>query len=132
MEVKSTPQLVHIPMAALHAQLTDFHHFGHSLPPQVINYRVEGDTCSFTLQGLADISLHIFRKDPDHIIYSNTADKPFPFHLHFFLYPEDENTCQLMVAFEGDLNPMLALIVRGPLQNFVNLLAEKIASHISL
>lgn len=129
MEVKSTPQLIHRPAIELYARLTDLKSFGSSLPPQVTHFKVEGDTCSFTIQGMADISLHISRKDPDHITYSSLSQKPFPFHLHFLLSEEDEQTCWLTVVFEGDLNPMLALMARGPLQNFVDIVAERFSNH---
>lgn len=129
MEVKSSPHLVHQPTAELHARLTDLSRFGSSLPPQVTRYQVEGDTCSFTIQGMADISLHISRKDPDHITYSSLSEKPFPFHLHFLLSEEDEQTCWLTVAFVGELNPMLAMMARGPLQNFVDMVAERLSTY---
>ncbi|MGC8865280.1 MAG: hypothetical protein ACP5O2_06100 [Bacteroidales bacterium] len=129
MEVKSTPHLVHRSAAELHARLIDLSRLGSSLPPQVTRYQVNGDTCSFTIQGMADISLYISRKDPDHVTYSSLSDKPFPFHLHFWLSEEDEQTCALTVVFEGDLNPMLAMMARGPLQNFVNLLAQKLSEN---
>jgi hypothetical protein len=126
MEVKSNPQLVHLPLEALYARLTDLGSFGHSLPPQVTHFRAEGDSCSFTIQGMADISLRITTKKPDHITYSSISEKPFPFHLHFYLEEEDSQTCRLTVVFEGDLNPMMTMMARGPLQNFVNMVSEKI------
>ncbi|MDK2910092.1 MAG: hypothetical protein PWR20_1659 [Bacteroidales bacterium] len=127
MEVKSTPHLVNRPATELYARLTDLSRFGHSLPPQVTNFHTEGDTCSFTIQGMADITLNITHKTPNHIIYSNSSEKPFPFHLHFYLEEEDLQSTRLTVAFEGELNPMLAIMARGPLQNFVNMVVDKIA-----
>ncbi len=131
MEVKSNPQLVHLPLEELYVRLTDLGRFGHSLPPQVTHFQVKGDTCSFTLQGMADISLRITTKDPNHITYSSTSDKPFAFHLHFYLEEEDTQTSRLTVEFQGDLNPMMAMMARGPLQNFVNAVSEKIAEKTS-
>lgn len=127
MEVKSTLSLVHLSLADLHARLCDLNNFRHALPPQVSHFRVEGDTCSFSLQGLADITLQLTLKAPEHIVYASLAEKPFPFHLHFYLEEEDPQTSRVTVEFNAELNPMMALMARGPLQNFVNLVAEKLA-----
>ena len=37
--------------------LSDFNNFEKLLPEQVINWQTSGNTCSFTIKGMADIAL---------------------------------------------------------------------------
>ncbi len=112
----------------LYNYLTDLERFRESLPEQVTNYRTQGDSCSFTIQGMADISLTIISKTPfESVVFNNTTEKPFPFSLHFDITHTGTDASRVTVSFRGELNPMLAMIAKGPLQNFVNLVAERLS-----
>jgi len=126
-EFKSHPALVSVSTEKLYDYLTNLERFRESLPEQVTNYRTDGDSCSFTIQGMADISLTITEKIPyETVVFNNSLEKPFPFSLHFDIAHTGTDACRVTVAFRGELNPMLAMIAKGPLQNFVNLVAEKL------
>ncbi len=126
-EIKSHPAPVMVSNEKLFNYLTDLESFRDSLPEQVTNYRTEGDSCAFTIQGMADISLTITSKIPfESVVFSNIDGKPFPFSLHFEIEHTGTDASRVNVSFRGELNPMLAMIAKGPLQNFVNLVAERL------
>lgn len=113
----------------LFSYLTDLERFRSSLPEQVTNYKVEGNRCSFTIQGMADLSLEITQAIPtEKVVFSNTSPKPFPFHLKFDIASLNDESCEVMVTFEGDLNPMILMMAKAPLQTFVNMVAQKLAT----
>lgn len=127
--ISSSKTLVNQSADQLFNYLTDLERFRNSLPEQVTNYRVEGNSCSFTIQGMADLSLTITQAIPfEKVVFSNANPKPFPFALVFDFTALTPQTCQLVVTFQGDLNPMLLMMAKGPLQTFVNMVAQKIAT----
>jgi hypothetical protein len=113
----------------VYSYLTDLERFRNSLPEQVTNYKVDGNRCSFTIQGMADLSLEITESIPtEKVVFSNANPKPFPFHLTFDLTALTDNSSQVVVTFNGDLNPMILMMAKGPLQTFVNMVAQKLAA----
>ena len=129
-ELSSNPAKVSKSSEELFVYLTNLERFHDSLPEQVTHYRVEGDTCSFTIQGMADLTLKITQKEPFRkVVFSNAHDKPFPFRLIFDIEAgSSEQECKVVVSFAGELNPMLAMLAKGPLQNFVELVATRLSS----
>ncbi|HNQ60216.1 MAG TPA: hypothetical protein PK028_06375 [Bacteroidales bacterium] len=127
MNLKSnTIEVRHCP-EDLFAYLTDLNRLQQALPPQVINYHVEGDACSFTIEGMTDISLLISMKIPyTRVVYSNAVDKPFSFSLVFDISPAAENKSMVSVAFEARANSFLSGILKKPMQNFVDLVSQKL------
>jgi hypothetical protein len=127
--ISSSKTLVNQSADHLFTYLTDLERFRSSLPEQVTNYKVEGNRCSFTIQGMADLSLEITQAIPfEKVIFSNASAKPFPFALVFDIAALTDQSCQVMVTFEGDINPMLLMMAKGPLQTFVNMVAQKLAT----
>ncbi|HAL65058.1 MAG: hypothetical protein XD81_1045 [Bacteroidetes bacterium 38_7] len=119
-EIKRSPEFIY-------TYLTDLNRLQHAFPQQIINFRVEGDACSFTIQGMADVSLLISVKQPNSkVVYSNAKDKPFPFSLFVDILPANENNSMVSVGFEAKTNPFLTGILKNPMENFVNLMVQKL------
>lgn len=105
--------------------LTDFNNFGKLMPPQVTNWQSNNDECSFTITGMASISLKIKEKIPPTNINIVSAGKsPFNFELKVILEPVNDTSCKAQVVLEAQLNPMLRMMAEKPLTNFVNLLVK--------
>ncbi|MBN2174871.1 MAG: hypothetical protein JW731_12115 [Bacteroidales bacterium] len=107
--------------------LSDFNNFKELLPPQVTNWSSDGTTCSFTIQGMADISLKIEgKKEYELIAYAAVDDKPFPLSLTTHIKPDGNNLSMVTIILEAQLNTMLKMMASRPLQNFVNMLVEQL------
>jgi carbon monoxide dehydrogenase subunit G len=125
-EFKSTPVDIHKPASEIYQFLNNFNNFEQLLPDQVINWQVSNDTCSFTIKGMADLALAMGSNQPDKSIsYLSIAPSPFDFSLNFELNEKD-NTTSVQSQLSAKLNPMLKMMASRPLQNFVNLLVEKL------
>ena len=55
------------------------------------------------------------------------ASSKLDFSLNVLINQVSENTCESQLKFEGDFNPMMAMMVKGPLQKFIDTLAENAA-----
>lgn len=127
--IKSNQEAIAASPEAVFSLLADYRNFNELLPEQVTNWKVSDDTCSFTIKGMADISLKISQRQPfSLVVYSSLSPTPFPFELVFNI---NENGAQSAVIceFRGELNPMLQMLARSPLQSFVNMVAERLRIH---
>ncbi|MBW6478449.1 MAG: hypothetical protein K0B37_03405 [Bacteroidales bacterium] len=112
--------------------LGDFTNFEHLMPEQIRNWKADKDTCSFTIEGLADLSMRIASKNPDRNIHIIADGKnPIDYTLDCFLFDVNEKSCKVELVFNADLNPFIKSVASRPLQNFVNMLATKLQEHFA-
>ena len=101
--------------------------FGKLMPEQVINWKSADDSCSFTIKGMTDLSMRISEKTPNSKIVIIPGDNPpFPFSLIFQLNEEQKEITKAQILFNAELSMMMELLAKNPLQNFINLLVEKL------
>lgn len=130
--IKGTPKVISASAKEVFDFLADFRNFNELLPEQVTNWRTSGDECSFTIKGMADITLKITKAEPNKLItYSATGKPPFPFSLDFPLEIVSEKETQTSAIFNGELNMMLEMLAKTPLQNFCNIVTEKLQKHFA-
>lgn len=109
--------------------LSDFNNFKTLMPPQVTNWQSTSDTCTFTINNMATVGMKIESKTPHskiHII-SDGGKVPFSFTLDVLLTPLNDSNCTGQLVFDADIPIFLRPMVEGPLGNFFNLLAKKMA-----
>ncbi|MFH1321108.1 MAG: hypothetical protein ABII90_10700 [Bacteroidota bacterium] len=107
--------------------LSDFNNFEKIMPNQVINFESTIDECSFTLQGVPVIGMHIVDRLPNsEIRIESTVKSPFEFNLSCKIDNTDKDKCNSQLVFESELDPMMEMLVENLLQNFFNLLVEKL------
>ncbi len=96
------------------------------MPPQVSNWQSTADQCSFNIQGMADIGLVIEEKLPfSSIRIAATAATPISLWMTWQFSQQESHTATALII-DANLNPMLSVMVKTPLTNFVNLLVDKL------
>jgi hypothetical protein len=114
------------PAQEIYSFLCNFNNFQHLMPPQVINWQSTETSCSFTIQGMTDLAMHIAEKIPfTRIVILPDGHPPFDFELDCTLSGLD-SSAESQLIFHADLNPFLSMIALNPLRNFVNLLNSKL------
>jgi hypothetical protein len=97
------------------------------MPPQVVNWQATEDSCSFTIQNMATLAMRIKEKtEPTKLVIASEKPSPFPFELICELEELSENSCRSVIKLHADMNMMLAMMAKNPLQNFVNILNEQL------
>lgn len=105
--------------------LSDFNNIGKLMPEQVVDFKTEGDTCRFTIKGMATLGLIYDVKKPYESVSMKSHGKvPFDFILSCAMEPIGEET-SLQLFLNADLNPFLKMMAEKPLTNFLNLLVTK-------
>jgi len=107
--------------------LSNFNNFEKLMPEQIINWQATEDTCSFTIKGMTDIGMRIKEKIPNSkIVIVPDGKVSFGFELLCLLEETAADKTNTQIVFNADLNPMLKMMAAKPLQNFVNLLVQKL------
>lgn len=109
--------------------LSDFTHFSMVANDKIENFKATQDRCSFTIKGMTDMGLKIISRMPNEsITITNDTDVPSSMPLNFLIIFEFEKlepyVSGVLVKMELDANPMIAMMVKKPLEKFVNSLAD--------
>ena len=69
------------------------------------------------------------KKSPSLIIL-NSIESKISFSLSAHINKIDDNNCSFFLEFNGDLNPMIQMMVKTPLQTFINDISKNTTSLI--
>lgn len=105
--------------------LTDMKNFEKLMPENIAKFEVIGeDSFLFGLKGMPEIQLKVTEKTtPSKIVFGAANDK-VPFTLITNIESVSANSSALKFDFEGSFNPMMAMMVKGPIGKFIETLAS--------
>jgi carbon monoxide dehydrogenase subunit G len=107
--------------------LSNFNNFEELMPSQVTDWQSDPERCSFTIQNMATLGMTYAEKSPfDHIKIISEGRSPFEFNMHCFLEPIADNSTNVNLQLNADLNFMLKMVASKPLANFISILANKV------
>lgn len=105
--------------------LSDVKNFKQLMPDSIAKFEVvDADSFIFGLKGMPEIKLR--KKDqiaPTKIVLGAASDK-LPFTLIGDIEPIDADNAAVQLHFEGEFNPMMAMMVKGPIGKFIETLAN--------
>ena len=104
--------------------LTDMKNFEKLMPENIVKFEVIGDdSFLFGLKGMPEIQLKVIEKTvPNKIVFGAASDK-VPFTLIATIESLSANTSSAKLDFEGSFNPMMAMMVKGPIRKLIETLA---------
>ncbi len=106
--------------------LTDLNNFEKLMPENTQKFEVDGDSFLFALKGMPEIRLVLKEQTPNSKIVLGSASSKFAFTLTAIIDELEDKSSHTQLFFEGDFNPMMAMMIKNPLQKFVNTLSENI------
>ncbi len=77
----------------------------------------------FSLKGMPEIVLEIKERHPNHKVVLGSASEKLPFTLTGLITETADENCTVQLVFEGDFNPMMAMMIQGPIKEFINTLS---------
>jgi ribosome-associated toxin RatA of RatAB toxin-antitoxin module len=94
------------------------------LMPESAKFEVIGDDAFlFGLKGMPEIKLKMKEKvAPSKIVLGAASDK-LPFTLVATIDAVSDTSSAVKLDFEGDFNPMMAMMIKGPIGKFIETLA---------
>jgi ribosome-associated toxin RatA of RatAB toxin-antitoxin module len=104
--------------------LSDVRSFEKLMPENIAKFEVIGDDAFiFGLKGMPEIKLKMKEKvAPSKIVLGAASDK-LPFTLVANIDSVSDTSSAVKLDFEGDFNPMMAMMIKGPIGKFIETLA---------
>ncbi|WP_158729470.1 MULTISPECIES: SRPBCC family protein [unclassified Flavobacterium] len=104
--------------------LSDVKNFEKLMPDNIAKFEIIGeDAFIFELKGMPEIKLKMKEKiAPNKVVLGAASDK-LPFTLVANIEPISEASSSVKLDFEGDFNPMMAMMIKGPIGKFIETLA---------
>lgn len=104
--------------------LNDIKNFEKLMPENIAKFEVIDENCfEFGLKGMPEIKLVKKGGTPNSQIILGAASSKLPFTLTANL-TEVNDTTDVQLTFEGEFNPMMAMMIKGPITKFIETLAE--------
>lgn len=105
-------------------QLTDVKNFEKLMPDNIAKFEVTGeDSFIFGLKGMPEIKLKLKDKTaPNQVVLGAASDK-LPFTLTGNIQSSGDENSDVQLAFEGEFNAMMAMMIKGPISKFLETLA---------
>lgn len=130
MKIDSTKALVNAPVQTVFEFLLNTENLYHILPQDKISdWKADSKSCSFKVQGGFTISLiQSEAVAPNKIVMVSGEKAPFKFTLTVSL--EDHNgQTEGYIAFDGDVNSFMKMLVEKPLTNLFNYMSLKLQKY---
>ena len=111
--------------------LSDLNNLEKLMPEgRVENWRSTNETCRFAIKNLATIGMkHKSVETPSKIVLESDGKNPFPFTLTILVESNNDN-CKSYFVFDGDVNMFMSAMVKKPLKQFFDQLAENLPAAI--
>ena len=104
--------------------LSDVKNFEKLMPENIAKFEVIDENCfEFGLKGMPEIKLVKKEAVPNSKIVLGAASSKLPFTLTANI-TEVNDTTDVQLLFDGDFNPMMAMMIKGPITKFIETLAQ--------
>jgi len=126
MNLESPKVTVQKSSGELFEYLSKMENFEQIMPENIEKFEAKEDTFIFALKGMPEIKLKLQEQEtPNKIVLGSVSDK-FPFTLTANIDEKSETSSDVQLLFDGKFNPMVAMMVKKPLQKFIDTLIGNI------
>ncbi len=125
MKLESPKVLVNNSQEYIFNALSDVKNFEKLMPDTIAKFEVLGDDIfNFGLKGMPEIKLRLKEGVPHSRVNLAAASDKLPFTLVADLNKVSDNSTEVQLFFDGEFNPMMAMMIKGPISKFIETLAE--------
>ena len=129
--IESKSVVVNQPDTSVFDFLSDLNNLEKLMPQdRVENWRSTETTCRFAIKNLSTIGMKIKEvQSPSKIVLVSDGKNPFDFSLTIHIQKENSDS-QTYFVFDGDVNMFMSTMVKKPLSNFFDQLADNLPQAI--
>jgi hypothetical protein len=106
--------------------LSNVGNFEHIMPDNIDKFEAGDSSFLFALKGMPQIELKLEEMVAPKKIVLGSANEKFPFTLTADIQDQSASSCEVQLQFDGQFNPMVAMMVKNPLQKFIDTLVRNI------
>ncbi|MBC8753603.1 SRPBCC family protein [Kordia sp. YSTF-M3] len=108
--------------------LTNVENFEKLMPESISKFEVlEKGKFLFALKGMPEIILKLKESTPPNQVVLGAASDKLPFTLTGNIQELSAGKSEAQLVFDGDFNPMMGMMIKGPIGKFINTLAENMS-----
>ena len=126
-KIESTIRQISYPQTAVYAILSDLSNIERvrdRLPEDKIqDLTFDTDSISISTQ-MGAVKLVIVEREEPKTIKFETQESPLPFNFWIQLLPVTDTTCKMKLTIKADLNPLISGMVKKPLQESIEKIAD--------
>jgi len=127
MKIESNHLNINAIQNTIYNLVSNCNNFGNVLPEQLKNWESTEDSCSFEIASMAKVKIIITEKEYDRkVIFKATADQPMSMVIICNIIYIDNNSSEVFLDLDVDVPAMVSMMVKKPLENFANVLVDKI------
>ncbi|MBN1599485.1 MAG: SRPBCC family protein [Bacteroidales bacterium] len=128
MKLESRIGKIEKPDKKIYEFLTNFNNFKNLVPEdKVSNWYSDENECRFTVNPIGETGVKIVEKEPYKLIKLTSLEQSqYNFIFWVQLKSIEENGTRLKITMQADLNPMLQMMAKKPLQEFLNKLVDQL------
>ncbi|OYU85042.1 MAG: orotate phosphoribosyltransferase [Flavobacterium sp. BFFFF2] len=125
MNLESNITSINKPTSYIFNALTQVHEYQKLMPDSIAKFEViDTQTFVFALKGMPEIKLRMQSQTPNSEVVLGAASDKIPFNLKAEINEVDAENCTVQLHFHGEFNAMMAMMVKGPISNFIQTLAS--------
>lgn len=107
--------------------LSDVKNFEALMPDNISKFELlDDDKFIFALSGMPEIVLQKKEENPPNSIKLGSAGGKLDFSLQANISAVNDSESEVQLNFNGDFNPMMAMMIKGPISKFIETLAVNI------
>lgn len=111
--------------------LSNVKNFEQLMPENISKFEViADDTFVFALKGMPDIELKKKETVAPNKIVLGAAGGKLDFSLTGNISEINDATSEVQLIFEGDFNPMMAMMIKGPISKFIETLVTNMVTSV--
>jgi hypothetical protein len=111
----------------VYAFVTDIRNFERFVKKETLtNWKAEKEFCSFSVPMMGTVTVRIAEKEEfNKVVYEGDALKKNDFTLALTMIDNIKNKADINVVLSADLNPMMKMIAKKPIEQFLEKLIEE-------
>jgi len=98
------------------------------MPENIDKFEASDNSFLFALKGMPEIRLNLLEQESSNKVVLGSASDKFPFTLTANIEDVTEDSSDVQLFFDGKFNAMMAMMVKGPLQKFIDTLIKNIGA----
>lgn len=126
-KIESSIRQINYPQQAVYDMLSNLENIDRvkdRIPQDKIeNLEFDHDSISIKTQ-LGAVKLVVVEREEPKTIKFETKESPLPFNFWVQLLPVTETTCKMKLTIKADINPFMASMVKKPLQEGIEKIAD--------
>ena len=103
----------------LFEKFTNLNNLKDYLPKEVEEFESSVDNCSFKIEQLPKMSLQITEKHAYEKIKFESNESQIPFHMFCYIEKNGDNTTDVIIEIDMELNFMMKMLVQKPITIFL-------------